>query len=137
MNKGFLFETSSPNIKSHVAQSQITLLVWPCSNHLKNNTINHMIIFNDSVSKVTSAAFKAFAEAYLFFSICLGIKKEKFVTKIFFADDVECSSYKNFWKISADVKANKTTRDKRYSDCISQIFIRSTFKTWNAVKNFA
>ena len=98
MNKGFLFETSSPNIKSHVAQSQITLLVWPCSNHLKNNTINHMIIFNDSVSKVTSAAFKAFAEAYLFFSICLGIKKEKFVTKIFFADNLNVQVIKTFEK---------------------------------------
>ena len=78
-----------------------------------------MVIFNDSIRKFTSAAFKAFAEAYLFFSICLGIKKGKFVTKIFFADNVKCSSSKNFWKISADVKANKITRDKRSSDCIS------------------
>ena len=32
--------------------------------------------------------------------------------------------------ISGDVKANKNiSRNKRYSGCILQIFIRSTFKT--------
>ena len=36
-----------------------------------------MIIFNDSISKFTSAAFEIFAEAYLFFSICLGKKKPR------------------------------------------------------------
>ena len=30
MNKGFLFATSSRKIKSHVVESQITLLVWAC-----------------------------------------------------------------------------------------------------------
>ena len=33
-----------------------------------------MIIFIDPISKFTSAAFEIFAEAYLFFSICLGKK---------------------------------------------------------------
>ena len=31
--------------------------------------------------------------------------------------------------ISADVKANKNNKNKRSSDCILEIFIRSTFKT--------
>ena len=31
--------------------------------------------------------------------------------------------------ISADVKANKNIKNKRYSDYILQIFIRSFFKT--------
>ena len=31
--------------------------------------------------------------------------------------------------ISTDVKANKTTRNKRSGGCILQIFTRSTFKT--------
>ena len=31
--------------------------------------------------------------------------------------------------ISADVKTNKTTRNKRHGSCIIQIFVRCTFKT--------
>ena len=32
--------------------------------------------------------------------------------------------------ISVDVNANKNNNKKRSGGCISQIFIRSTFKTW-------
>ena len=47
MNKGFLFTTSRRKIKSHVAESQITLFVWPClSLTKKQRTVNHFIIFN-------------------------------------------------------------------------------------------
>ena len=39
------------------------------------------------------------------------VEKGKFVTKIFFSDNVEWSS-KNLWKmISADVKANKNNKE--------------------------
>ena len=73
MNKGFLFATSSRKIKSHVVESQITLLVWPClSLTEKQRTINHMIIFNDSISEKK----KTIAEAIKF----LGILK-KYVSK--------------------------------------------------------
>ena len=52
MNEGFLVATSSQKIKSHVAESQITSLVWRClSLTEKQHTVNRMIIFNDSVSK--------------------------------------------------------------------------------------
>ena len=37
VNKGFLFATSSRKIKSHVVESQITLIVWPCLNQLQKN----------------------------------------------------------------------------------------------------
>ena len=59
MNEGFLVVTSSQKIKSHVAESQITSLVWPClSLTEKQNTVNRMIIFNDSVSKFYQSAFE-------------------------------------------------------------------------------
>ena len=46
----------------------------------KHRTINHMIIFNDSIS-FTSAGFEAFGEAYqCFFSICLGKKTDEVIT---------------------------------------------------------
>ena len=71
VSKGFLFATSSQKIKSHVVESQITLLLWPCLNHLQKNiaqliTWSSLII--QSVS-FTSAVFEAFAEAYLCFSV--------------------------------------------------------------------
>ena len=71
MNKGFLFATSSRKIKSHVVESQITLLVWPCLNHLQKNIaqlITWSFLMIQSVS-FTSAAFEAFAEAYLCFLV--------------------------------------------------------------------
>ena len=67
MNKGFLFATSSRKIKSHVVESQITLLVWSClSLTEKQRTVNHMIILMTQSVSFTSAAFEAFAEAYVF-----------------------------------------------------------------------
>ena len=71
MNKGFLFATSSRKIKSHVVESQITLLVWPCLNHLQKNIaqlITWSFLVIQSVS-FTSAAFEAFAETYLCFLV--------------------------------------------------------------------
>ena len=41
----------------------------------KQHTINHMIIFNDSISKFTSAAFQVFAEAC--FLVSASAKKAK------------------------------------------------------------
>ena len=77
MNKGFLFATSSRKIKSHVVESQITLPVRPCfSLTEKQRTINHMIIFNYSISKFTSEAFEVFAEAYLCFLVYVSAKKK-------------------------------------------------------------
>ena len=68
MNGGFLLATSSQKIKSHVVETKITLLVRPClSLTQKQHTFNHMIICNNSIVGFTSAAFKAFAEAYLCF----------------------------------------------------------------------
>ena len=53
VNKGFLFATSSRKIKNDVVESQVTLNVWPCLLLTeKQRTINHMIIFNDSISKL-------------------------------------------------------------------------------------
>ena len=52
VDKGFLLATSNRKVKSHVVESQITSLVWPwLSLTEKQRTINHMIIFNDSISK--------------------------------------------------------------------------------------
>ena len=52
VDKGFLLATCNRKIKSHVMESQIMSLVWPwLSLTEKQRTINHMIIFNDSVSK--------------------------------------------------------------------------------------
>ena len=34
---GDLFATSNRKIKSHVEESQITLLVWPCLKHFQKN----------------------------------------------------------------------------------------------------
>ena len=50
------------------------------------------------------------------------LKTENLSRKSFFSDNVEWSS-KNMWKISADVKANKKTRNKRSSDTVSYEFI--------------
>ena len=56
-------------------ESQITLLIWSCLNHLQKNIaqlITWLFLMIQSVS-FTIAAFEAFAEAYIsmFFSICL------------------------------------------------------------------
>ena len=77
MNKGFLFITSSWKIKSHVVESQITLLVWWCLNHLQRNIaqlITWSFLMIKSVS-FTSAAFEAFAKAYLRFLVSSSPKK--------------------------------------------------------------
>ena len=79
VNKGFLFATSSQKIKSHVVESQITLLVWPClSLTEKQCKINQMVIFNDSVSKFYQCSIQRFWWGIsMFFSICLRQKKKK------------------------------------------------------------
>ena len=81
MNKGFLFATSSRKIKSHVVESQITLLVWPClSLTEKQRTINHMIIFNDSISKFYQCSIWGFCQGIsMFFSIFLSKKKTEVI----------------------------------------------------------
>ena len=79
MNKGFLFATSSWKIKSHVVESQITLPVWPCLNHLQKNIaqlIPWSFLMIQSVS-FASAAFEAFTEAYLSFLVSAQQKKKK------------------------------------------------------------
>ena len=77
MNKGFLFATSNRNIKSHVVESQITLLIWPCLSRLQKNitqliTLSFLMIHSASF---TSAAFEAFAETYLCFLVSASAKK--------------------------------------------------------------
>ena len=62
------------------------------------------------------------------------VKNGKFVTKIFFSDYVEWSS-KNMLKISADVKANKKTRNKRSSDTVSYEFININKKYLQNLKH--
>ena len=67
--KAFYLKSPIERLKSMlVIESQTTLLVWSCwSLTGKQRTIIHVIIFNDSISKFSSVAFKTFAEAYLFF----------------------------------------------------------------------
>ena len=78
MNKGFLFATSSQKIKSHVVESQITLLVWPClSLTEKQRTVNHMIIFNDSVSKFDQCRVRGFYRGIIMFSMISATAKKK------------------------------------------------------------
>ena len=76
MNRGFLFATLSRKIKSHVVECQITLLVWPClSLTEKQCTFNHMIIFNDSISKFYQCNIRGFCRGMcMFFNICLAKK---------------------------------------------------------------
>ena len=73
-------------IKSHVVESRISLLFWPCLLLTeKQRTVNHITIFNDSVSKFyqwnvqnslrQSLNTKAFAEVYLFFLVSTLAKK--------------------------------------------------------------
>ena len=83
VNKDFLFATSSRKIKSHVVESQITLLVWSCLNHLQKNIarlITWSFLMVQSAS-FTSAAFEAFAEAYLCFLVSASAKKNAEVIK--------------------------------------------------------
>ena len=63
-------------IKSHVVESQITLLVWPFLLITeKQHRMNHMIIFNDLISKLYQCSIQGFCRSIsMFFSICL-IKK--------------------------------------------------------------
>ena len=63
-------------IKSHVMESQITSLVWPClSLTAKQPTVNHMTFLNDSFSKQSENA-KTFAKAYLRFFVPVSVKKK-------------------------------------------------------------
>ena len=60
-------------------ESQITLLVWPCLNYLQKNIaqlITWSFLMIESV-RFTSAAFEAFAEAYLCFLVSALAKKKK------------------------------------------------------------
>ena len=57
------------------------------------------------------------------------VKKKNLWRNFFFPANVEYSA-KNLWKM---ISADETSRSKRYSGCILQIFIRSTFKTWNTM----
>ena len=72
VNRGFLFVTSSQKIKNHVMETQITLLVCPClSLTQKQHTFNHMIIYNNSISKFCHI-IRGFCQGIsMFFSICL------------------------------------------------------------------
>ena len=81
MNKGFLFATSSGKIKSHIAEIQTTLLVWPgLSLTEKHRTINHMIIFNDSISKFYQCSIWGICRGIsMFFSICLDKKNAEVI----------------------------------------------------------
>ena len=78
-NTGFLFATSSRKIISHVVESQITLLFWPCLSLTEKTTqlITWSFLMMQLVS-FTSAEFEAFAEvylwSYLFEACCLGKK---------------------------------------------------------------
>ena len=91
MNESFLMATSSRKIKSHVVESQITLLVWPCLIQLQKNIaqlITWLFLMIQSVS-FSSVAF----EASMFFSICLG---EKNAEAIKFLDLEDFLSFTNF-----------------------------------------
>ena len=77
VTKGFSFATSSQKIKSPVVESEITLLVWPCLNHLQKN-IAQLIALTFLVIQslsFTSAAFEAFARVYLCFLVSASAKK--------------------------------------------------------------
>ena len=76
MNKGFLFGTSNRQIKSHVVESQITLLVWPCLSLNKNNAelVTWSFLMIQSAS-FTSATLEAFTKAYLFVLVSALAKK--------------------------------------------------------------
>ena len=67
------------------------------------------------------------------------IKKRKIRDKnFFFSDNIEWGS-RNMWKMmSADVKANVKQYNKQIIEVVSvsyifYFFIRSTFRTWNAM----
>ena len=57
------------------------MVVWPClSLTEKHHTINHMIIFNDSISKFYQCSIWGFWRGIsLFFSICLGKKNAEVI----------------------------------------------------------
>ena len=78
MNKSFLW------IKSHVAESQVASLVWPClSLKEKQCAVNHMISYNDSVSKFYQCSIRnsprqsANAGAYIYIFLVSASAKEK------------------------------------------------------------
>ena len=91
MNESFLMATSSRKIKSHVVESQITLLVWPCLIQLQKNIaqlITWLFLMIQSVS-FSSVAFGA----SMFFSICLGKKNAEAIK---FLDLEDFLSFTNF-----------------------------------------
>ena len=68
MDKGFLFATASRKIESQVVESQITSLVWPwLSLTEKQRTVNHMIIFNDSISNLNLYQVEVIRTRFSFF----------------------------------------------------------------------
>ena len=57
-------------------ESQVTLLFWPClSLTEKQCTINHMIIFNDSISKFYQFSFWGFCRGISVFLVSASVKK--------------------------------------------------------------
>ena len=51
------------------SQSQITLLAWPCL------SLNHMIIFNDSICKFYQSSIRGFCRGNLCFLVSSSVKK--------------------------------------------------------------
>ena len=80
VNKGFLFATSSRKIKSHVVDSQITMLLWKHLQKKIAQLITWSFLMSQSVS-FTSAASEAFAETYLWFLVPALAKKNAEVIK--------------------------------------------------------
>ena len=75
MNRGLLFETSSRKIKTHVVEKSHCLF-YHAYQLQKNDTINHMIIFNDSVSKFYQWSIRGFCRGISVFLVSALAKKK-------------------------------------------------------------
>ena len=123
MNKRFLFATYSQKIRSHVVESQITLLVKPCLNQLQktSHSLSHGP-FNDSISKFYQCSIWEFCRGKsMFFSICLGKKKNAEVIKFLGILKKVCLRE---WNIFLLKKEKQCFTQKSYF-CLS-----SNFQTW-------
>ena len=112
-NKGFLFATSSQEIKSHIVESQIISLVWLClSLTEKQRTITHMIIFNNSISKFYKCSVRNSPRHIYVFLVSVSAKKKKnfhtifkldFITQIIYCITHRClySSFIHFCSLTS------------------------------------
>ena len=87
------FYLQPPAQKSHVVESQIKLLLWPSFTE-KQDTINHMIIFNDLICNFYQCSIQGFCKGIFMFLVS-ALAKKKMKRQLNFQESQKKYIFKN------------------------------------------